>query len=180
MQQHHQLGSPLGSPTTKASTPLLEVTPIPPVYFDRELEEAGRGSGASDPSGAASSSDMSGKSPASASSDPTARYRKALEASSRGHLLSTTSSSSSPTASSLGLPPSPRRGGSNLNAQPLVSAPLDVDIQPDIIIQHRDGGIVQELPPPYADRSGQRAPSPIPPPDTRPPPPAEPPQGDSS
>lgn len=29
---------------------------------------------------------------------------------------------------------------------------LDPDVQPDIIIQHRDGGIVHELPPPYLDR----------------------------
>lgn len=34
--------------------------------------------------------------------------------------------------------------------------PLDPDIEPDIIIQHRDGGVVQELPPPYADRSAPR------------------------
>ena len=28
---------------------------------------------------------------------------------------------------------------------------LEADLQPNIIIQHRDGGIVQELPPPYAE-----------------------------
>ncbi|KAI0340989.1 hypothetical protein BDW22DRAFT_373449 [Trametopsis cervina] len=35
------------------------------------------------------------------------------------------------------------------------STPLDPDVQPDIIVQHRDGGagIVHELPPPYADRT---------------------------
>jgi hypothetical protein len=30
--------------------------------------------------------------------------------------------------------------------------PVDPDLEPDIIIQHRDGGVVQELPPPYARR----------------------------
>lgn len=30
------------------------------------------------------------------------------------------------------------------------------DMEPDIIIQHRDGGVVQELPPPYLDRSRER------------------------
>jgi hypothetical protein len=34
--------------------------------------------------------------------------------------------------------------------------PIDVDVEPDIIIQHRDGGVVQELPPPYLDRSRDR------------------------
>jgi len=29
----------------------------------------------------------------------------------------------------------------------------DGNVEPDIIIQHRDGGVVQELPPPYLDRS---------------------------
>ncbi|KAI0942404.1 hypothetical protein AcW1_003046 [Taiwanofungus camphoratus] len=31
---------------------------------------------------------------------------------------------------------------------------IDPDVQPDIIIQHRDGGVVHELPPPYLDRYG--------------------------
>jgi hypothetical protein len=31
------------------------------------------------------------------------------------------------------------------------SQPLDPDTEPDIIIQHRDGGTIQELPPPYLD-----------------------------
>lgn len=31
---------------------------------------------------------------------------------------------------------------------------MDPDVQPDIIIQHRDGGVVHELPPPYLDRYG--------------------------
>jgi hypothetical protein len=33
---------------------------------------------------------------------------------------------------------------------------VDSGIEPDIIIQHRDGGVVQELPPPYLDRSRDR------------------------
>lgn len=36
-------------------------------------------------------------------------------------------------------------------ARPLSNRPDD-SVQPDIIIQHRDGGTVQELPPPYLDR----------------------------
>ena len=34
---------------------------------------------------------------------------------------------------------------------------VDSGIEPDIIIQHRDGGVVQELPPPYLDRSRNRS-----------------------
>jgi len=39
---------------------------------------------------------------------------------------------------------------------------IDPDVEPDIIIQHRDGGVVQELPPPYLDRYRDR---PLPQPD---------------
>ncbi|KAL7278105.1 hypothetical protein ACG7TL_008076 [Trametes sanguinea] len=48
--------------------------------------------------------------------------------------------------------PSPiaRRAGASLRV-PSVAAIGD-DTGPDIIIQHRDGGIVEELPPPYIDR----------------------------
>ncbi|KIM87767.1 hypothetical protein PILCRDRAFT_814482 [Piloderma croceum F 1598] len=35
---------------------------------------------------------------------------------------------------------------------------IDPDVEPDIIIQHRDGGVVQELPPPYLDRYRDRPP----------------------
>lgn len=35
---------------------------------------------------------------------------------------------------------------------------LGPDAEPDIIIQHEDGGVVQELPPPYLDRSRPRPP----------------------
>jgi len=37
---------------------------------------------------------------------------------------------------------------------------IDPDVEPDIIIQHRDGGVVQELPPPYLDRYRDRPPLP--------------------
>lgn len=42
---------------------------------------------------------------------------------------------------------------------------MDPDVEPDIIIQHRDGGVVQELPPPYLDRYRDRPPLAPPPPD---------------
>jgi hypothetical protein len=35
---------------------------------------------------------------------------------------------------------------------------LESDTEPDIIIQHRNGGVVQELPPPYLDRSQKKLP----------------------
>ncbi|KAI0739570.1 hypothetical protein C8Q80DRAFT_1111725 [Daedaleopsis nitida] len=45
-------------------------------------------------------------------------------------------------------PPQPvqRRAGSSLRLPPVAAIP---EVGPDIIIQHRDGGIVEELPPPY-------------------------------
>ncbi|KAL4248206.1 hypothetical protein ABKN59_007149 [Abortiporus biennis] len=66
---------------------------------------------------------------------------------------------SGPSGTSSG-PTSPPRSLTQLPAgalPPLTpgSSTLDPDVQPDIIIQHRDGGsrgVVQELPPPYADR----------------------------
>ena len=42
--------------------------------------------------------------------------------------------------------PVPRRAGSSLRMPPVAAIP---EVGPDIIIQHRDGGIVEELPPPY-------------------------------
>lgn len=77
-----------------------------------------------------------------------ARQRKMLEA-------RTGSSLSSPARSGVNLPALPP------GAQPPIpqgaqayAAALDPDVRPDIIIQHRDGGIVHELPPPYVDRGG--------------------------
>ncbi|KAI0366450.1 hypothetical protein BV20DRAFT_952135 [Pilatotrama ljubarskyi] len=56
--------------------------------------------------------------------------------------------------------PLPRRANSSLRLPPVVAIP---ESGPDIIIQHRDGGIVEELPPPYrnsyargAGRAGSR------------------------
>jgi len=59
-------------------------------------------------------------------------------------------------ARSVGEALSPASPASGVRSQPPNSPghePLDTEIEPDIIIQHRDGGVVQELPPPYADRS---------------------------
>lgn len=81
-----------------------------------------------------------------------------------------------------------RAGSANASSHPIPplpnrpftagSQPLDPDTEPDIIIQHRDGGIVQELPPPYLDHRDSdrdRRPSqPSPPP---PPSPLQPPEG---
>ncbi|KAJ3480185.1 hypothetical protein NLI96_g8531 [Meripilus lineatus] len=50
---------------------------------------------------------------------------------------------------------SPSTGGNGLPQTTMSTSTFDPDVQPDIIIQHRDGGsgIVQELPPPYVDRN---------------------------
>lgn len=55
----------------------------------------------------------------------------------------------------------PIRGPLAVEAQP-----LDPDTEPDIIIQHRDGGVAQDLPPPYLDQSQTSPPSSQPPRDT--------------
>ncbi|KAI0641834.1 hypothetical protein C8Q79DRAFT_918880 [Trametes meyenii] len=49
--------------------------------------------------------------------------------------------------------PLPKRVGSSLRLPPVAAIPGASG--PDIIIQHRDGGIVEELPPPYMDRDGR-------------------------
>jgi hypothetical protein len=43
----------------------------------------------------------------------------------------------------------------HISTRPFTSEtqPLSPESEPDITIQHRDGGVVQELPPPYLDRS---------------------------
>ncbi|KAI0357047.1 hypothetical protein OH77DRAFT_1476413 [Trametes cingulata] len=111
---------------------------------------------------------------------PEARYRKAVEAfaeaqANRARLQAQMGSASSwrqsPTAAAgTGLPsprvpivrrtqsaaavrtfptqPLPRRAGSSLRLPPVAAIP---ESEPDVIIQHRDGGIVEELPPPYRD-----------------------------
>lgn len=45
---------------------------------------------------------------------------------------------------------------------PLRASMVDSDGLPDIYVQHRDGGVVQELPPPYADASMRAKSSPTP------------------
>ncbi|RPD58310.1 hypothetical protein L227DRAFT_193574 [Lentinus tigrinus ALCF2SS1-6] len=63
-------------------------------------------------------------------------------------------------------PPIPRRAGSSLRLPSVGAIP---EVGPDIIIQHRDGGIVEELPPPYPADSRYPA-TPGPPPTPAPPP----------
>lgn len=48
----------------------------------------------------------------------------------------------------------------NLSAQPHIAEaqPVEHNTEPDIIIQHRSGGIVQELPPPYLNRLQKQLP----------------------
>ena len=60
--------------------------------------------------------------------------------------------------------PVPRRAGASLRLPPVAAieedgdGSVDVDVEgPDIIIQHRDGGIVEELPPPYLASYSPRA-----------------------
>ncbi|KZT01644.1 uncharacterized protein LAESUDRAFT_752523 [Laetiporus sulphureus 93-53] len=67
---------------------------------------------------------------------------------------------SSSTSDAFGAPQLPNLAFSQLS-MPMLRSPQgqtytslemsDSDAQPDIIIQHRDGGVVQELPPPYKD-----------------------------
>ncbi|KAJ3523914.1 hypothetical protein NM688_g8648 [Phlebia brevispora] len=88
-----------------AGTPHMEVTPIPPVYFDREIAEAQqRGRSADTAASAAGSS--SANSPTSGA-EATALYRKAREAT-RGRLYPTAASAQASTQSLHGLPPTPR------------------------------------------------------------------------
>ncbi|KAI0819765.1 hypothetical protein BC628DRAFT_964066 [Trametes gibbosa] len=51
----------------------------------------------------------------------------------------------------------PRRAGASLRLPPVAAIAEDGGEGPDIIIQHRDGGIVEELPPPYLDSYAPRA-----------------------
>ncbi|KAI0089475.1 hypothetical protein BDY19DRAFT_105519 [Irpex rosettiformis] len=83
----------------------------------------------------------------------TARERKLTEA--YGQHLRTSGSFRGPHAVS-SLVPSSSSSFSNLNH--LVDVTPELGSQPNIIIQHQDGGttgIVQELPPPYVDRTGR-------------------------
>lgn len=96
-----------------------------------------------------------GFSAAAATTELSAARRKALEA--HGERLSGLHSHGSSASlrhiasGSSQLPP----GASPAATPGLSMASLDPDVQPDIIIQHHDGGagVVHELPPPYIDRS---------------------------
>lgn len=141
--------SGFAAPDSPSATPFMQVTPIPPVYFDRELEQAG----VSVASASASRSSQSQSEPSTSAPDSAKarKYREALQ--DRQH---------APDSSSRGPQlVSPRPIRMNTLPPPLLGAELDPEAQPDIIIQHRDGGsgIVQELPPPYADRSATRVPT---------------------
>ena len=82
--------------------------------------------------------------------------------------ITTVTTTTTATARRRTLAPGPRAGGGGESRAgverlaPLLNVPLDPDTQPDIIIQHRDGGagVVHELPPPYADRAGAPTPPP--------------------
>lgn len=136
-------------PDSPSATPLMQVTPLPPVYFEREIAQAGTStSAASAASGTATGSSGSQSTPTTSAPDSarTRKYREALRDPQHG---------ARPKLAS------PRPVRMNPLPPPLLGAGLDPDTQPDIIIQHRDGGsgIVQELPPPYADRSAAHTPA---------------------
>lgn len=53
-----------------------------------------------------------------------------------------------------------RSSNHNLSAQPHIAEAqlVEHNTEPDVIIQHRSGGVVQELPPPYLDRLRKQLP----------------------
>lgn len=148
------------TPGSPSSMPFMQVTPIPPIYFDHEIAQSSvagsppttaTASAYASPSGSGSTSAYSQgrppRTPPASAQVLDARLRKAREA-----------RQGRPQASSQG---SLHQAGPSGAVPPhLVAAALDPETQPDIIIQHRDGGVVQELPPPYMDRA--RGPSPAP------------------
>lgn len=138
------------APDSPSATPFMQVTPIPPIYFDRELEQAGGSGGSASGSGSRSSQTQPSPTVSGVDSAHARKYREA-----RQERPNTGGSSSRGSQ-----PASPRPVRLNTLPPPLLGASLDPDSQPDIIIQHRDGGsgIVHELPPPYADRSLPNAP----------------------
>lgn len=142
---------------TPFGTPDIEVTPIPPVYFEHEIRQAQ--ARATSGSGSGSTSDMTSPTSSKFAPASSARQRKALEARSQ-----TSASPSSPSVSAHTSPSSPGSLRVSTAQPPFVNAGLDPDVQPDIIIQHRDGGargVVHELPPPYVDRTLLKPTSPI-------------------
>jgi hypothetical protein len=82
--------------------------------------------------------------------DADRRYAKLAEAHRASRDDNIRRASPSPGAGSRSRTPVPNR--------PYSAGPIDPDAEPDIIIQHRDGGIVQELPPPYLDHRDRRPP----------------------
>lgn len=163
--------SPYGTSNNQSSLPLLQSDPLTPTSAD-----AGWTSLSSRPSYSSAGAVSSSR-----TGDSAARTRKALEARmesarQRGNPSHQTSNPSlrslpSPQRNHPGLPPGalPPLTPGGLSPGGVSVVPLDPDVQPDIIIQHRDGGgstVVQELPPPYADRGQrrQRDPPRLPPP----------------
>lgn len=149
-------------PYTPLGSPGLQVTPIPPVYFDREIlhvldsqSQSGSGSDSQYLTSASSSKSRA------ATAESLARYRKALEA--RSQTSSVAGPSSSAYTSPTNHPSSPHSLRMDTMSPQFVPTALDPDVQPDIIIQHRDGGagVVQELPPPYVDRTQLKPSSPL-------------------
>lgn len=149
--------SPYGSSNTHSSLPLLHSrshsTSEPPLTPTTVSAEAGSTSLTSRPSYTSSAGQSAARN---------AEQRKAHEARLESQRRKPSYQGSNPSLRSQrnypGLPPGalpPLTPGSSGVAQHAISSTLDPDVQPDIIIQHRDGGsgVVQELPPPYVDRS---------------------------
>ncbi len=129
---------PVYSPL-QTSLPDMDITPIPAVYFTREIEQAQTAPATtiSEPASPAPSAPL------------TARERKILEA--RGQRLPAGPASNTAPSSS------------SLPSTSLVDVTHTPDTPHEIFFQHRDGGdasIVHELPPPYADRTAPRPSSP--------------------
>jgi len=105
-----------------------------------------------------SSYTTSAPSSSSVSASADRRLAKLAEAhrSSRDDNIRRAAASLAPSSSSsLSQVPTPSQPYSTNSGQPTI----DPDTEPDIIIQHRDGGIVQELPPPYMARYRDRPPT---------------------
>ncbi len=151
------LKTPGSANYSPSNTPLMEVTPIPPIYFDREIDQAHHVRGESNTTSSDASPSSTKPSPTSLTESSPARRRKMAEA--QGHLYTSSGSSSAQGSvpSLIGAPRPMNSRRMNTLPPPLLGTALDPDVQPDIIIQHRDGGVnagvVHELPPPYADRT---------------------------
>lgn len=140
----------------QSDLPLLQDEPL------SAIPQAGSSFSTSSPSYSSSA----GLLPHPRTSDPSNMHPKALEARNRQHGNTSLQSSSS---QSFPNTPQPNNRVLPSGALPPLTpglspdrmgvVPLDPDVQPDIIIQHRDGGgsgVVQELPPPYVDPDQRR------------------------